>query len=114
MRNIVTLARVVCRSDPPRRAHVWCIPKFGGYWHRYDASASQGVVGANAPLPWLEANLEALLPAGAARCTQASSSFQAALKLELRSTPAFARPRGVHPHVHMRRPSLCSATSSFA
>ena len=45
-------------------------PDFWGCSHRYDASASQGIVGANAPLPWLEANLEALLPAGAARCTQ--------------------------------------------
>lgn len=67
----MTLACVVCRSKPPRRAHVWFyFPFFLGNWHRYDASASQGVVGANAPLPWLEANLKALLPAGAAGCPQ--------------------------------------------
>ncbi|KAK9842197.1 hypothetical protein WJX81_000156 [Elliptochloris bilobata] len=33
----------------------------------YDASASQGVVGANAPLPWVEANLKALLAGSQAR-----------------------------------------------
>ena len=35
--------------------------------HRYDASSSRGVVGANAPLPWVEASLQALLSGAAAR-----------------------------------------------
>ena len=56
-----TLQLMACKPDV---FYSWLASRrtAGARRRRYDASASQGRVAGNAPLPWVEANLDALLP----------------------------------------------------